>query len=107
MLKTQDIRERLYRTALRSPCRYRIAAIAFDEDGTPIAAATNTPRLPKAGGGFHAEQNVLKRCKGRIVKEIWIVRLGNAGALRPIQPCPKCAAVAQKLGIKIRSLQEI
>lgn len=107
MLKTQDIRERLYRTALRSPCRYRIAAIAFDEDGTPIASATNQPRLPKAGGGWHAEQRVLQKCKGRIVKEIWIVRLGSAGAIRPIQACPKCAAVAKKLGITIRSLQEI
>jgi len=106
MLKVSDIRTRLYKTALRSPCRYRIAAIALDERGNAIATATNVPRYPKHGGGIHAEMRALAKCKGRKVSEIWIIRIGNAGDERPIRACKRCEAVAAKHGIRIRSFRE-
>lgn len=99
------LQKRLIKTAERSPCRYKIAAIGLNGEGQVIAAATNLPRFPRHGGGLHAEREVMKKAP-KSLKEIWIVRLGQSGEMRPIRPCDMCAKVAKKLGVRIRSIVE-
>lgn len=100
--------------AKRSPCNYHVAAIAFDKKGDILGHVTNNRSswdvIAKTGAGRagtskHAERLLLSRYSGN-VKTILICRVGHSGALRPIDPCPTCKKVADKLGVKIVSLGE-
>ncbi len=100
---TSQIRDRLYKKALESICRYRIAAIGIDYRGTVISIANNQPRNLYKGGGIHAEQRVMHKSP-RSLKKIIILRVGEGGEIRPIDPCSKCAEKAAELGVKIESV---
>lgn len=98
--------------AKRSSCTYRVAAIAFDKKGDILGHVTNKHSewdvVTKTGSGRagtskHAERLLLSRYSGN-VKTILICRVGHSGVLRPIDPCPACRKVADKLGVKIVSL---
>ncbi len=99
-----QIFERLYKKALESICRYRIAAIGIDYRGTPITIANNQPRNLYKGGGIHAEQRVMYKSP-KSLKKIIIIRVGDSGEVRPIEPCDICAEKAAELGIKIESIK--
>lgn len=99
--------------AKRSSCTYRVAAIAFDKKGDILGHVTNKHSewnvIEKTGNGRagtsrHAERLLLGRYANN-VKTIVICRVGHSGALRPIDPCPACRKAAEKLGVKIVSLQ--
>ena len=92
------------RKANQSYCRYKVAAIGFDEDGRIVATGVNRPRLEKQGGGKHAEMVVLQKA-GKRVRSMIICRVGNAGELRPIKCCSSCKKVLDKMGIKIVTLE--
>jgi hypothetical protein len=101
------ISERLRKKARQSPSKYRISAIAFDCHGDFIAQAFNG--LPqdgvegKVGSGVHAEAKLMMKY-GQLVKTIVISRIGHGGDWRPIEPCENCKALADKLGIKLISI---
>jgi cytidine deaminase len=93
----------IIKKASQSICHYRIAAYGFNKKGELIGKSINKPRLSKPQGGLHAEMSLMKHY-GTKLHTIVICRIGNAGDLRPIKPCVACKAVADYLGIKIRSI---
>ncbi len=108
MIAKPPIVNRLFRTAMLSPCNYRISAVAFDKKGDVLGNTFNTFRngdvfagdQHRTGAGLHAEARLMKRY-GKNIKTILIMRIGNSGNILPIDPCPACKRMAKKLGIKI------
>jgi cytidine deaminase len=96
---------RLWRYAHKSPCRYRIAAMAISHKGEIIAMATNKQRFMTTGGGIHAEINVLRKCKAEGIAKLFLVRIGAGGAVRPIKPCQRCQKLLNKLNITVVSME--
>lgn len=99
--------------AKHSSCTYKVAAIAFDKKGDVLGHTTNKHSdwdvvaktgEGRAGTAKHSERLLCQRYKGN-VKTILIARVGHSGELRPIDPCPACKKVADKLGVKIISLR--
>ena len=82
----------------------KISAIGISKNGNIIAMATNRPRFDRYGGGVHAEMELLRRCGNRI-STIIICRVGRSGEIRPIDPCPRCKKVLDKMGIKIVTIK--
>jgi len=101
---SQKIIETIKKKATQSYCRFKVAAIGFDERGEILATAVNRPRLDKFGGGSHAEMVVLQKA-GRRVKSMIICRVGNSGELLPIHCCPSCKKVLEKMKIKVSTIQ--
>lgn len=96
---------RLRKTASRSKCRFRIAAVAFNKRGDLLGFACNQPRFIRKGGGIHAEEALMRDLCG--IKTIIICRVGASGNLLPIVPCDKCKKLAKKKGIRIYSILEM
>lgn len=105
---TSDIVKKIRHKALQSSCRVRVAALGFNSEGVCVIARTNKPRLniEKKGGSFHAERLIFNRARSKGVVKILICRVGNGGALRKIDPCPTCKAIARRMKIKIESINE-
>ena len=94
----------LRKKALTSHCTYRVSAIAFDKKGEILGISRNAYGLStRQGAGRHAERELIKRYKD-LIKTIVICRSGGSGKLLPIDPCPMCKKIADKLGIKIISI---
>jgi hypothetical protein len=100
--------------ARKSPCTYKVSAIAFDKKGDILGTASNShsrnwnvldnSEVGRAGTGEHAEQQLFDRY-GSNIKTILICRVGHSGILRPIDPCPVCQKIARKYGAKIISIK--
>lgn len=102
------IQLKLKKKASQSKSKYRISAIGFDSRGEFVGQSFNG--LPKSGClgkgmGIHAEAKLMTRYGG-ILKTILISRIGHGGEWRPIKPCAKCQALANKLGIKLITIKE-
>lgn len=102
-MRVSDVHERLFATARRSTCRFRVAAIGLTARGVVIASACNSPRFNRKGGGVHAESAVMKRSP-RNLRTILLCRIGARGALLPIDPCAACSDMATKRGVKITTI---
>ena len=99
--------------ASKSDCTYRVAAIGFDKKGNILGHAVNKHSkwnvlekedgVGRSGTAIHAERRLMERYQG-VIKTILICRVGKRGALRPIDACPTCQKVADKLGVKIISI---
>jgi hypothetical protein len=48
----------------------------------------------------------MKEARRKGITRILICRVGAGGTLRPIDPCSKCQAIADKLGIVINTVPE-
>lgn len=98
---------RLKNKATQTKTCYRISAVAFNKKGEILGTTTNgfqmDGRPPGKGCGIHAERKLISRYKYNI-KTIVICRIGNGGAILPIQPCDVCKKIADKMGIKIMSV---
>ena len=102
--------------AERSPCTYRVSAIAFDRKGDVVGHAANShspnwnvvekTTKGRPGTGLHAERRLMSRY-GRTISTIAICRIGRGGDLLPIEPCAICEKVARKLGIKIVPIMSV
>jgi cytidine deaminase len=92
--------------AKQSLCRYRISALGMNHKGEIIGSAINKPRFDHKGGGLHAESNLISKY-GNKLKTIIICRVGLSGNILPIHPCINCYSLANKLGIKIKTISEI
>ena len=57
----------------------------------------------RKGTGDHCEARLIRRYRGNI-KTIIIMRIGNAGDILPIDPCPACKSLAEKYGITILTI---
>ena len=105
------IEELLKKKATHSDCTYKVSAVAFDKHGDILGHCTNSHAkwdvLSKGKGrprtALHAERRLIERYSG-LVKTIVICRVGRSGTLRAIDPCPMCQKVANKYGVKIKSI---
>lgn len=101
--------KRLGKKAAQSRSKYRISAMAFDSRGEFVAQAFNG--LPqdgiegKEGSGIHAEAKLMRKY-GTLLKTIVISRIGHGGDWRPIHPCKNCQKLADKLGVKLITIDE-
>ena len=97
------ILERMIKKAQSSPCRYKVAAVAFDKKGSIIAYSNNKKRFNRPGGGVHAEMRLMLQY-GVNIKTILICRASKTGILHRMDPCEACARKADELGIRIVSI---
>lgn len=107
-LNCHDLNDYIRRVRRRSSvnqCKYNVAAICFDSRGSFLGIAYNSPRLPKEGGGLHAEISALRKF-GPNIKSIILIRTTTNGKLRPIHPCEACSKVLAKNKITIVSIFE-
>lgn len=97
----------MVKKAKASHCRTKVVAVGFDHRGNMICIQHNKPRIYRAGGGWHAEELVIKNSPTEILKKIVIARVSpNTGELKPISPCIKCQRLAAKYDIRIESVQD-
>lgn len=100
---------------MRSRCTYRVSAVAYDKKGDVLGTSSNVHAvwnvlesdengIGRRGTARHAERLLMGRY-GKHIKTIVICRVGKSGELRPIDPCPTCAKVAEKMGVKIVSIE--
>ena len=80
----------------------------FDKRGEFIAQAFNG--LPQdgvigPGSGRHAEALLMAKY-GDLLKTIVISRIGHGGEWRPIEPCHNCRKMADKLGVKLITIDQ-
>lgn len=101
-----NIIEKAIKKAEQSTCKMKVAALGFNRDGACVSAKTNKPRFKRKGGGMHAERLVMAEAKTKGVIKIVICRIGKGSEIRPINPCPICQGIADKLGIKIETIHE-
>lgn len=101
---TKRVIERAINKAKQSNCTYKVSAVGLNKKGEVIYTSTNKTRFMKAGGGIHAEMDVMLK-GGPGVKTIVICRVGRGGDILPIHPCPVCGEKARELGIKIISVE--
>jgi hypothetical protein len=96
--------------ASQSPSTYRLSGVAISKKGELLGFARNGYRredIPcKRYSGKHVEQALIERY-GTNIKTIIIMRIGNAGDILPIDPCPKCAKLAAKYGITIIPVKNV
>lgn len=101
--------KQLGKKAAQSRSKYRISAMAFDKRGEFIGRAFNG--LPpdglegKPGIGVHAEYKLMMKY-GDLLKTIIISRIGHSGEWRPIKPCHNCQKLAEKLGVKLITIDQ-
>ena len=90
---------------------YRIAAAAYSAHGNLLGIEMNGWRelaTVRRGTGKHAEAALIKRFGVKLRGgKIYILRVGNAGDILPIHPCPCCASMASKAGVEIVPIHEI
>lgn len=106
-MKIKEIEDRLYKKAIKSPCRFKISAIAISHKGEVLGVSRNSfqPVKLKEHLGIHAEMKLMSQY-GRNIKTIFIMRTGNSGSILPIDPCEICKEKAKELGIKIMNIKD-
>lgn len=97
------LQARVRRAGLRVQLRFRVVAVGLDSRGRFIGIATNSPRLPNRS--YHAEEVLMHRSPLSLSK-ILLARVGKTGLWLPIDPCERCARLAQKRGVIIERLVE-
>lgn len=95
----------LKKKATQTLCTFRVAAIGFNSRGESVIRTCNEYRFSREGGGLHAEEKIFKVAKRKNIKTILICRISRTGNLLPIDPCNRCMKTANKLGIKIVSIE--
>lgn len=91
--------DRARRKVLNKKGKFRVCAICFGR-GKFLGIAYNYPRFFRKGGGVHAEMMALHRW-GEQIDVILLVRFGRGGNLLPINPCPSCEKILNKLKINV------
>lgn len=94
---------RAIKTALRSPCRYKVVAIGLDSKNRLISIATNSHRFTNRG--YHAEERLIAKSPKSLSKII-LGRVGSTGELLPIHPCKTCSKLLEKYSITVLSLED-
>lgn len=101
---TLPLFHRMKRKAASNSSQYHLAAAGFDEKGELLSIETNSFRRDNIGtkkySGYHVECRLLHR-HGQKLHSIVLLRIGNGGDVLPIDPCPKCKAILDKVGVKV------
>lgn len=102
------ILKRLGKKAAQSRSKYKVSAMAFDKRGEFIGRTFNG--LPQdgvsgPGSGRHAEAMLMTKY-GDLISTIIISRIGHGGEWRPIKPCQNCQKMADKLGVKLLTIDQ-
>lgn len=100
-------KRKLIKKAEQSICKFRVSALGFNRNGDCVASATNRPRFSCKGGGIHAEECLFFVARRKGIVKILICRIGCGRNLLPIDPCNRCSKIANKLGIKIETIQSL
>ena len=95
----------LKKKAAQTPCTFKVSAIGFNTHGEAVIRVYNEYRFDNKGGGLHAEEKIFRVAKRKNIKTILICRVSKSGSLLPIEPCKRCRSKANKLGIKIISVE--
>lgn len=99
-----QLQKRMHRKAHSSPSQYHLACAAFNKKGELLGVTTNSFRksniMIRKYSGYHCEMKAVHRW-GMKIKSILLLRIGNGGDILPIQACPKCRKVLDKLNIKV------
>jgi len=103
MTLNNDLICRIKKKAIKSFCRYRIAAFGLNRKGEILYVSNNKPRFERKGGGIHAEMNVMLN-SGPSLHTIILCRVNRTGNIRPIDPCPVCLKKSIELKIKILTI---
>ena len=110
---------KLKKKAIAGRLKFRIAAIAFSRKGNVLGMEVNSCISRRISyeeyskrcitkesckfSGKHAERALMEKY-GKRIASILILRVGHGGDLRAIQPCDMCKKIADKLGIRIFSV---
>ena len=110
---------KLKKKAIAGRLKFRIAAIAFSRKGNVLGLEVNSCNSRRVSyeeyskrcitkesckfSGKHAERALMEKY-GKRIASILILRVGHGGDLRAIQPCDMCKKIADKLGIRIFSV---
>ena len=110
---------KLKKKAIAGRFKFRIGAIAFSRKGNVLGMEVNSCISRRISyeeyskrcitkesckfSGKHAERALMEKY-GKRIASILILRVGHGGDLRAIQPCDMCKKIADKLGIKIFSV---
>ena len=109
MVRTSEtIIQRLKKKASQSLSSYRLSGVAISKNGEILGFAKNTFRKDNITEGRYSGRHVEKALidqYGSNIATILIMRIGKSGDTLPIDPCPKCAKLAEKLGISIKSIR--
>lgn len=101
MLKPDDPRELAADLLSRSICRVQVAAVIADNVGI-VAWGWNSVGT---GDGIHAEAHAISRCnRDRLNAHstIYVASIRKAnGKMVPSKPCPECAYLIGKHGLKV------
>jgi cytidine deaminase len=103
-IKDPQLIKKMKSKARQSISKFKISAFGLNSKGEVVIKTTNSPRLNKYGGGCHAEAKIFKVATEKNIKTIIICRIGLKNNLLPIDPCASCKKTADKLGIKIISI---
>ena len=110
---------KLKKKAIAGRLKFRIAAIAFSRKGNVLGMEVNSCISRRISYGEYSKRCITKEsCKfsgkhaeralmekyGKRIASILILRVGHGGDLRAIQPCDMCKKIADKLGIRIFSV---
>ncbi|MEU6285068.1 hypothetical protein [Streptomyces sp. NPDC047028] len=90
------------RQAMRSRCRYRMAAVLVA--GNRVLAWSpnlrrNNPMIDFRHATFHAEEAVLRRARHTAGAVIYIARVNLAGSPLLARPCPRCQQALAIAGV--------
>lgn len=90
--------------------QYHLAAAGFNKKGELLSIETNAFRRDNIGvkkySGAHCEMRLIIR-HGLKLHSIVLLRIGNKGDILPIDPCQKCKAILNKLGIKVYPIRHV
>ena len=99
---------RMLKKASAGPSQYHLSVAAFDKKGDLLGVVSNSFRRdriqPIKYSGAHAEMRAVHRW-GPKIKTMILMRVGNGGNILPIDCCPKCQAVLEKMGIRVEAIQ--
>ena len=100
--------ERMRKKGLNVSNNYKVVVAAFTKRGNCLGIVSNSYRkdniTPARFSGYHSEMKALHKW-GPAVDTLVLMRVGRSGEIRPIDCCPKCAAVLKKCGVKVLKLQ--
>ena len=110
---------KLKKKAIAGRLKFRIAAIAFSRKGNVLGMEVNSCISRRLSyeeyskrcmikesckfSGKHAERALMEKY-GKRIASILILRVGQGGDFRAIQLCDMCKKIADKLGIRIFSV---
>jgi len=83
----------------------KVVALGFNHDNACVIQSTNQPRYSKKGGGLHAEEVIFREAKRLGIVRILICRVNESSQFLPIDPCPRCSKIAQKMNIVIDTIK--